>query len=315
MTLVQLEYVLAVAENKNFTLAAEKSFVTQPTLSMQIQKLENELNIEIFDRSSQPIKTTKIGQKVVEQAKAILRESKKMQNLVFEEKGQTEGEFRIGIIPTVLPTLVPLFYRTFQKAYPKSNLIIREMQTDEITAALHQDQLDFGIVVTPLHEDQIMENPLYYEPMVGYIPPQHPYHSKNSITTKDLETDDLLLLREGHCFRNNVLNLCSPAKLKSQPVNLDSGSLDTLIKLADEGYGMTLIPLLQAEDLSQNQKKNIRYFSDPPPTREVSLVYIQSNLRKSFVENLTRTIQSVMRGKIYFDKADHVTSPLLSLPK
>ncbi len=315
MTLVQLEYVLAVAEHKNFTLAADKSFVTQPTLSMQIQKLEKELEIEIFDRSVHPIKLTQIGEKVVQQAKNILKESGKMSQLVFEEKGQLEGDFKIGVIPTVLPTLVPLFYKTFQKAFPKTNLFIQEMQTDEILIALHDGSLDFGIVVTPLHENQIVEKILYYEPMVGYIPASHTYHSKKFIETSDLDIEDLLLLKEGHCFRNNVLNLCEPAKLKSQPVKLDSGNLDTLVKLANEGYGMTLLPSLQAEDLPKEYQKNIRYFKDPPPTREVSLVYHQSNLRKSFEENLSKTIQSVLRGKIFLEKTENITSPLISLPK
>jgi len=314
MTLVQLEYVLAVAEHKNFTLAAEKSFVTQPTLSMQIQKFEKELGIEIFDRSAHPIKLTHIGEKVVGQAKIILRESGKMSQLVYEEKGQLEGEFQIGVIPTVLPTLVPLFYKSFQKSFPKSKLIIKEMQTDEIIAHLHDGLLDFGIVVTPLHEEQIVEKTLYYEPMVGYIPPFHKFHSKKTITPDDLNVDDLLLLKEGHCFRNNVLNLCEPAKLKSQPVRLDSGSLDTLVKLANEGYGMTLLPALKAEDLPENYKKNVRYFKEPAPTRQVSLVYHQSNLRKSFEENLTKTIQSVLRGKIFLEKVENITSPLISLP-
>ncbi len=315
MTLVQLEYVLAVAEHKNFTLAAEKSFVTQPTLSMQIQKLEKELGIEIFDRSVHPIKLTKIGEKVVEQGKIVLKESGKMSQLVFEEKGQLEGDFKIGVIPTILPTLIPIFYKTFQKNYPKTNLIIREMQTDEIIHELHQGTLDFGLVVTPLHEDQIIEKVLYYEPMVGYVPPSHPYHSKKFIETSDLDIHDLLLLKEGHCFRNNVLNLCEPAKLKLQPVKLDSGNLDTLVKLANEGYGMTLLPSMQADDLPKDLQKNVRYFKDPVPTREVSLVFHQSNLRKSFEDNLSKTIQSVLRGKIFLEKTENVTSPLISLPR
>lgn len=315
MTLVQLEYVLAVAEYKNFTLAADKSFVTQPTLSMQIQKLEKELGIEIFDRSAHPIKLTQIGEKVVHQAKIILNESNKMKQLVQEEKGLIEGDFSIGVIPTILPTLVPLFYKTFQKAYPQTNLIIKEMQTDEILIHLQEGTLDFGIVVTPLYQEQIVENVLYYEPMVAYIPPTHSLHQKKLISKEDLNIEDILLLKEGHCFRNNVLNLCEPAKIKSQPIKLDSGNLDTLVKLANEGYGMTLLPALQAEDLPKEYQKNVKYFTDPVPTRQVSLVYHQSNLRKSFENSLIKTIQSVLRGKIFMDKSENVSSPLLSLPK
>src|SRR5690606_11962602 len=153
-----------------------------------------------------------------------------------------------------------MFYRTFEKAFPKSQLIFKELQTEEIIAGIQEGTLDFGIVVTPLHEEQIVENILYYEPLVGYIPPSHPLHSQKSIQPADLNSEDLLLLKEGHCFRNNVLSLCEPAQLKAQPVRLDSGSLDTLVKLANEGYGMTLLPALHAEDLPAEFQKNVRYF-------------------------------------------------------
>ncbi|MDX9705160.1 MAG: LysR substrate-binding domain-containing protein [Weeksellaceae bacterium] len=314
MTLVQLEYILAVAEHRNFTLAAEKTFVTQPTLSMQIQKLEKELNIEIFDRSMHPIRLTQIGEKVVEQAQKILKEAHAMKQLVYEEKGLLEGDFLIGVIPTVLPTLVPLFYREFQKTYPKARLIIKELQTNEILSELADGTLDFGLVVTPLNEEQIVEKILYYEPMLAYIPPSHSLYSKEKIGLKDLNIQDILLLKEGHCFRNNVLNLCDSVNLKNQNIRLDSGSLDTLVKLANEGYGMTLLPAMHTEDLAKEYKKNIRYFEEPTPMREVSLIYHQSNMRKSFEESLIKTIQNVMRGKTFTQKIMNVTSPLVNIP-
>lgn len=317
MTIVQLQYVLAVAEYKNFTLAAEKSFVTQPTLSMQIQKLEKELNVEIFDRTNHPIKITQIGEKIVEQAKIILREANRMKHLVFEEKGLLEGDFHIGIIPTILPTLVPLFYKTFQKNHPKSNLIIKELQTEEIIKNLQEGLLDFGIVATPLKEEQIIERTLYFEPMVAYIPPTHRLHGKKIIEASDLKIEEILLLQEGHCFRNNILSLCGPSNnnTKTRAVQLDSGSFETIIKFANEGYGMTLLPSLQAEDLTEGFKKNIRYFKDPVPTREVSLVYHHSQLRNSFEESLISTIQNILRGKIFLEKSDNLTLPIVSLPK
>jgi len=317
MTLVQLEYVLAVAEHQNFTLAAEKSFVTQPTLSMQIQKLEKELEIEIFDRSSHPIRLTQIGEIIVNQAKSILKEARKMEQIVNEEKGMLEGNFIIGVLPTVLPTLVPMFYKTFQRSYPKANLVIRELQTHEIIQSLEDGSIDFGLAVTPLHEEQIIEKTLYFEPMVAYIPPSHPMHKQMTVSAKDLDIDSILLLKEGNCFRNNVLNLCDPKHIRSQTIKLDSGNLDTLVKLSNEGYGMTVLPLLHAEDLPEEFKKNVKYFSEPVPTRQVSLVYHQSNLRISFEESLVRSIQGVIRGKIFLEKNNNVISPispLMSLP-
>lgn len=315
MTLVQLQYVLAVAEYKNFTIAADKSFVTQPTLSMQIQKLERELNIEIFDRTSHPIKITQIGSKIVSQAKTILMEANRMKHLVNEEKGLLEGDFVIGVIPTILPSLVPLFYKTFQKNNPKSTLIIKELQTDKIVKGIKDGSLDFGIVVSPLYEEQIVERPLYYEPLVAYIPSSHRLYGQEHIIQSDLDTADLLILQEGHCFRNNVLALCDSSKFMNRPIKLESGSFDTLIKLANDGYGMTLLPSLVADDLPDDLRKNIKYFENPVPTREVSLIYHQSQLRDSFEKELVNTIQSILRGKIFLEKDVKEDSTIISLAK
>lgn len=314
MTLVQLQYVLAVAEYKNFTIAADKSFVTQPTLSMQIQKLEKELNIEIFDRTSHPIKITQIGEKIVGQAKMILMEANRMKHLVNEEKGLLEGDFVIGVIPTILPTLVPLFYKTFEKKHPKSNLIIKEFQTDKIIKGIKDGSLDFGIVVAPLHEEQIIEKTLYYEPLVAYVPEGHRLEKQERILETDLDTSDLLILQEGHCFRNNVLSLCDATKMKQRPVKLESGSFDALVKLANDGYGMTLLPALEAEELADNLKKNIKEFENPVPTREVSLIYHQSQLRDSFENELIKTIQGILRGKIFLEQTEE-SHAIVSLPK
>ncbi|WP_068595668.1 hydrogen peroxide-inducible genes activator [Vaginella massiliensis] len=312
MTLVQLQYVLAVAEHKNFTVAADKSFVTQPTLSMQIQKLEKELNIEIFDRTSHPIKITQIGQKIINQAKVILKEANRMQHLVNEEKGQLEGDFKIGVIPTILPTLVPLFYKTFVKNNPKSNLIIKELQTEKIIEEVKEGSLDFGIVVSPLYEDQLIEKTLYYEPLIAYIPPNHRLAGQDLISESDLDTADLLILQEGHCFRDNVLALCETSKLKQSPIKLESGSFDALIKLANDGYGMTLLPALEAEDLPSDLQQNLRQFEHPVPTREVSLIYHQSQLRATFENELVKTIQGILRGKIFLEQNDE--NHTVSLP-
>ncbi len=314
MTLIQLEYVLAVAKYQNFTTAAEKSFVTQPTLSMQIMKLEKELGVEIFDRSSHPIKLTQIGEIIATQAKRILKEADKLEQIINEEKGLLEGDFKIGVLPTILPTLIPMFYKNFQKNYPKANLIFTEMQTHEIIQSLENNTIDFGLAVTPLYENHIVERPLYYEPMVAYIPPTHPMHKQMTVNVTDLDIDSILLLKEGNCFRNNVMNLCDPKHIKSQAVKIDSGNLNTLIKLSNEGYGMTVLPMLHAEDLPLEFKKNIKYFSEPVPSREVSLVFHQSNLRVSFEKSLIKLIQSVIRGKIFLEKTTNVISPIMSLP-
>lgn len=318
MTLIQLEYVLAVAESKNFTVAAEKVFVTQPTLSMQIQKLERELNIEIFDRSTHPIKITSIGQKVIDQAKVILNEAKRMNHIVTDLRDSLEGDFIVGVIPTVLPTLIPLFYKNFKTQFPKANLYIKEMKTEEMVEALAADELDFGIAVTPLNKNEIIELPLYYEPMVAYVPPGSRLSEKEKIHESDLDLKDLLLLEEGHCFRNNVLSICqvyNDAELdNSGSLAVDSGSFYTLVKLARDGFGMTILPLLQAEDLCEDDKMNIKTFQDPVPSREVSIIYHSSQLRLKFVEELHKLIQSLIRGIIYLENTQEAL-PQLKLNK
>lgn len=301
MTITQLKYVLAVAEHQNFTKAAEKTFVTQPTLSMQIQKLEEELDILIFDRSKKPIELTAVGGKIVNQAKSIVNEADRMQDVVDQEKGFIGGEFHLGIIPTVMPTLLPMFLKAFTVKYPKVLLKIEELTTDEIIAKLNDGHLDAAIAATPLHQPKIKERPLYYEPFVGYIPEEHRLYSNNRIERSDLDIEDILLLEDGHCFRDGVINLCKASKLnKDDSFQLQSGSFETLIKLSHEGLGMTLLPYLHTLDISEEQKKYLRYFNEPSPAREVSLIYNRSELKMQIIDAMYDVITGIVRGAIRF---------------
>ncbi len=301
MTITQLKYVLAVAENQNFTKAAEKTFVTQPTLSMQIQKLEEELDILIFDRSKKPIELTAVGRKIVNQAQNIVNEADRMQDVVDQEKGFIGGEFRLGIIPTIMPTLLPMFLKTFTIKYPKVQLRIEELATDDIISKLNDGHLDAAIAATPLEQAKIKERPLYYEPFVGYIPEGHRLFSKSTIESADLDIDDILLLEDGHCFRDGVVNLCKASKLsKDDSFQLESGSFETLIKLSHEGLGMTLLPYLHTLDLSEAQKKQLRFFQEPSPAREVSLIYNKSELKMQIITAMYDLISGIVRGAIRF---------------
>jgi LysR family hydrogen peroxide-inducible transcriptional activator len=301
MTITQLKYVLAVAEHQNFTKAAEKTFVTQPTLSMQIQKLEEELAILIFDRSKKPIELTAVGRKIVNQAKNIVNEADRMQDVVDQEKGFIGGEFRLGIIPTIMPTLLPMFLKTFTVKYPKVQLKIEELATDEIITKLNEGHLDAAIAATPLHHEKIKERTLYYEPFVGYVPEGHRLFNKDKIEGKDLDIDDILLLEDGHCFRDGVINLCKASKLsKDDSFQLESGSFETLIKLTHEGLGMTLLPYLHTLDVSKEQKKHLRYFKEPSPAREVSVIYNKSELKMQIINAMYDVIAGIVRGAIRF---------------
>lgn len=310
MTITQLKYVLAVAEHKNFTLAAEKCFVTQPTLSMQIQKIEEELGIQIFDRTKKPIQLTEIGQKIVNQSKNIVNEADRIQDIVDQQKGFIGGEFRLGIIPTIMPTLLPMFLNNFIKKYPKVKLIIEELNTDEIITRLNNGHLDAAIAATPLQEEKIKEIVLYFEPFVAYIPEGHSTFQKQEIEVDDLNIDEILLLQDGHCFRDGILNLCKSAGANEKShFQIESGSFETLIKLADEGLGTTLLPYLHTLDLKEKDQLKLRHFKEPKPAREVSLIFPKNELKIHIIDALRSTIAGVVKGAIVFQNVQ-IISPL-----
>lgn len=310
MTITQLQYVLAVAEYKNFTLAAEKCFVTQPTLSMQIQKVEEELDILIFDRSKKPIQLTDIGQKIVTQAKNIVNEADRIKDIVDLQKGYIGGEFRLGIIPTIMPTLLPMFLNNFIKKYPKVKLIIEELNTAEIIIKLKNGHLDAAIAATPLEDEKIKEIVLYYEPFMVYVPENHATFEKKEIEINDLNIDEILLLQDGHCFRDGILNLCkNTAQNSENKFRIESGSFETLIKLADEGLGITLLPYLHSLNLKESDKLKLKHFVEPKPAREVSLIFPKNELKIHIIDALRNVISGVLRGAIAFQNVE-IISPL-----
>ncbi|WP_338358283.1 LysR family transcriptional regulator [Yeosuana marina] len=310
MTITQLYYVLAVAEQQNFTKAAEKCFVTQPTLSMQIQKLEDELDIQIFDRTKKPIELTDVGRKIVTQARNIVNESYRIQDIVDQQKGFIGGEFKLGIIPTIMPTLLPMFLKTFIKRHPKVKLKIEELTTEEIISRIIDGHLDAAIVATPLEQELIKERVLYYEPFVSYIPKSHRLHQSKKIDVSELDLDDMLLLEDGHCFRDGVINLCKTFKSHTEDkFQIESGSIETLIKLSNEGLGMTLLPYLHTLDVKESEKGNLHYFNEPTPAREVSIIYHKSELKMQIIEALQSIIAGIIRGAIAFQNVE-IISPL-----
>ncbi|HLV46132.1 MAG TPA: LysR substrate-binding domain-containing protein [Flavobacterium sp.] len=311
MTITQLEYVIAVAKHQNFTLAAEKCHVTQPTLSMQIQKLEDELGVKIFDRSKKSVLLTEVGAEIVNQAKNVLGESERIYDIIDQQKGFVGGTFKLGVIPTITPTLVPMFLTAFNKKYPKVLLSIEEYPTEELIYRLKNRLLDAAIAATPLEEKNIEEKPLYYEPFVGYFPPSFAL-KESFVTPDDLDVSHLLLLEDGHCFRNGVLNLCKASKLQTEnKFEIKTGNFETIIKLANEGLGITLLPYLHTLDLKPADQKNLVSFKDPKPSREVSLIYEKSGLKGHIIEALHETIKSVVRGAIAFYDVE-IISPRLN---
>lgn len=301
MTITQFQYVLAVAKYRNFTTAAENSFVTQPTLSMQIQKLEEELGVVIFDRSKKPLQITEIGEQIIRQAQIIINESDRMSDIVAQQKGMVAGEFRLGIIPTVSPTLLPMFLANFIHKFPKVCLKIEEQNTESVLEKIENGTYDAAIIATPLNRPNIIEKPLYYEPFVAYVPDNHRLQLNRTICSEDLDVNDILMLEDGHCFKESVLNICNQDIIESKTCfQLKSGSFETLIRLANEGLGMTLIPYLHSLELKEIEKQHIHPFAEPHPAREISLIYHKNELKLQIINSLYEVISGVIRGAIAF---------------
>ncbi|HTH58499.1 MAG TPA: LysR substrate-binding domain-containing protein [Cyclobacteriaceae bacterium] len=292
MNLQQLEYIVALDTWRHFSTAAEKCNVTQPTLSMMIQRLEDELDVKIFDRSKQPVVTTAIGDKIIEQARVVLNETTQMKNLVRDQKNEAQGELHVGIIPTVAPYLLPLFLHDFLSKYPNVRLKISELTTDQIISHLEKQQMDAAILATPLKNPSIKEFPLFYEQFVVYASAEEKMMKKKYLLAEDINVNHLWLLEEGHCLREQVVNLCELKRKETLLQNLDyqAGSIETLRKMVDINNGITILPELALRDLSTKQKKNIRYFKPPAPVREVSIVTYRYFVKYHLIDLLKNEI-------------------------
>lgn len=288
MTLVQLEYVIAVDTYRSFVLAAESCFVTQPTLSMQIQKLEDELGIRIFDRSRQPVVPTEIGEAVIRQARTILAESKKIHEIIQVEKDEVEGELKIGVIPTIAPYLLPLVLGRFIEKYPKIQLQIWEYTTAKIIRELKVGLLDCGILSTPILEKDLHEKALFYEPFVAYVSKDSKLLDKREVTSEDILNDKLWLLNEGHCMRGQVLNICQRKRVldPADSLHYHTGSVETLKRMVDINAGSTILPELSIADFDEDQMTKIRYFKSPEPVREISLITVPNPVKQKTIDLL-----------------------------
>ena len=292
ITLTQLEYIVAVDTYRHFGKAAEHCFITQPTLSMQIKKLEEDLEIIIFDRSKQPLIPTDVGQRIIEQARIVLKQSEEINNIVKDHKNKVSGLLRVGIIPTLAPYLLPIFIGKYKKKYPNIFIKVVEQTTENIVNLLQKDLIDVGILVTPLKEEKINEKPIFYEEMLIYANAGHKLHKQKEITLQDIATPEIWLLSDGHCFRDQVINLCSflgttDSKL---PFHFEAGSLETLMNIIDREGGITLIPELAKNGMSPQRLSNVESFSNFKPLREVSLVYSRHFAKHKLINLLWREI-------------------------
>lgn len=292
MNIQQLEYIVAVDRLKHFARAASACNVTQPTLSMMIQKLEEELNVEIFDRGKSPVSTTNIGEVIINQAKVVLYNVAQLKELATVNRTSISGSLRLAIIPTVAPYLLPKLFTQLKEHLPELKCRVAEMRTDTIIEKLKNAEVDLAILSTPLEIPTLLEIPVYYERFFAYISPEDELYSKSEISGEDLTMERMWVLEEGHCFRAQMLNICHKEILTKQ--QYEAGSIQNLVKVVDLNGGYTLIPELHEENLSEEQKVNIRRFAGDEPRREISLVFRQDFVRERLLNELVDCIKNII---------------------
>lgn len=300
MNLQQLEYVMALAREKSFSKAASLCYVSQATLSMMIKKLENELGVLLFDRTRLPISVTPHGQSLIDQTQRILVETRLLQSLAAELRGEVMGEVKIGIIPTLAPYLLPLFIKPFCAQFPALRVDIKDLTTDDIIDQLRKGYLDIGLCATPLNEPGILEEKLFYEEFFVYAAVSELLPKKKYVLPEHINPEHLWLLEEGHCMRNQLINICQLQEDRTNKIKFHyrAGSIETLINLVDNCGGITIIPKLTTLGLNPTQKLNIRHFSAPQPVREISIVYHQNNPKTHLMKQMKNSIMRLISKKV-----------------
>ena len=289
MTLQQLEYLVALDNYRHFVKAAEHCFVTQPTLTMQVKKLEDEIGVKVFNRSAKPLQPTVAGEKILVKARQIIREVEALKAFVTDETESVQGEFTLGIIPTITPYLLPRFLPTFVKNSPQTHLKIQELQTDQIIERLKKGTLDMAIISTPVNDSQIRTVPMYNEPFLLYLPVGHQLIQSDQITMDKLDVNDMLFLEVGHCFRDQALAICSMAEpYRNKSFEFYSGSIQALKGLVNNNMGYTLVPELSVID--ELDSPQIRRFTSPEPVREISIVTHNSFTKEALIDRIHQTV-------------------------
>lgn len=292
MNIQQLEYIVALDKHRHFQRAAEACGVSQPTLSALIQKLEEELDLTLFDRKSHPINTTESGRAVVDQARVILFNIAQLREMTRSEKELNSGIVRIGVIPTVAPYILPRLFKQMQQMFPQIELRAFELRTAVIIEQLRKAELDMAILATPLEQPDFLEIPLYYEKFAAYVSPTEELYGKEEIAAHEMPTEHLWVLKEGHCMRNQVFNFCQTQSTYS--TTYEAGSIDTLIKIVDENGGYTIIPELHLPLLHDKQQQHIRPLTAPTPVREISLVIRQDYVRERLINSVADAVKTII---------------------
>ena len=286
---------MAVYRTRHFVKAAEACGVTQPTLSAMIQKLEAELDVK---RSSQQVMPTAIGKVVVEQAWKVLNRARKLKDIVAEQKKSLMGTFRLGILPTIAPYLLPRFFPSLMRENPSLDIRVVEMKTAEIRRAIDRGEIDAAVMVDTGDLDDYVLTTLFYEQFLAYVSPSDQLSAKKSIKTSDLSNEFLWLLDEGHCFRDQLVKFCQLKAAKTSQSAYSLGSIETFMRIVENGQGVTFIPELASMQLTSTQKALVRPFAIPIPTREVVMATSKSFVRQSLLDMIAGQIRKSVPEKM-----------------
>ena len=290
MTIQQLEYILAVDQFRHFARAAEYCRVTQPTLSAMIQKLEDELGVKLFDRTVQPGCPTAIGEKIIDQARVILAQTAQVKEIISEEKQSLAGVFHLGVLPTIAPYLLPRFFPQLMEKYPELDIRVTEMKTKNLQQALHAGAIEVAIIASKLEDTFLKEESLFYETFFGYVSCKEPLFKHDVIRTSDITGERLWLLDEGHCFRDQLVRFCQMETVKVNQMAYHLGRMETFMRMVESGKGITFIPELAVSQLNEEQKKLVRPFAIPRPTRQIVLATNRDFIRHSLLNVLKEEI-------------------------
>lgn len=311
MTLTELRYIVAVAREHHFGRAAKLCHVSQPTLSVAIKKLETELDVAIFERGTNEITLSPIGERIVQQAQQTLESADNIKQLALHGKNQLAGPLRIGAIYTIGPYLYPELIPLLRKAAPEMPLVVEENYTSVLTEKLKRGELDIIIIALPFKEQGIVVQPLYEEPFVVLLPSSHPLTSRKTINSKLLEDENVLLLGQGHCFRDHVLDACpacipKPGLEGDMPHTVEGSSLETIRHMVVSGLGVTVLPCTAAGAHSYSQRLlSIRRFSNPTPTRTVALAWRVSFPRPKVIDVINKVVRECNLSCVKHVKKSH----------
>jgi LysR family hydrogen peroxide-inducible transcriptional activator len=295
MNIQQLEYILAVDNFRHFAKAAEMCNVTQPTLSMMIRKLEEELDAKIFDRTKHPIEPTAIGQRVIEQSRIALKHFGLIKEVIENEQNIVKGNFKMGIIPTIASYLVPVMLEKQQQTCNDIELVLKEVTSNNLIREIINGSLDGGIMAGPVNHPELVEHPVYYEKFYAYVSPLDDLYKERAIDLKQIDISDIWLLENEHCLRGQIERLCQMKKripAGKTAIKYESGSIETLIHVVDYNPGITIIPEMHAMGLSEEKQENLRPFKNTTAVREISLVVGNDYVRKTLLNRILEIIRN-----------------------